>query len=107
MGMALNLGWFFVFVGSLLGVASGIFIIVSLFNMKEGIGIKKGIFLLFLASVCIISYSTLVAIFGLVEYNIEEKLWTIIPVIYFLAGIFYLSSTYYLMQGIREIQKEK
>ena len=84
------------------GIAATLVFIVSLKKMGDSGGLKKSFILMFIISLIVISYQTLIAYFGIIEYNITEKFWAIIPLVWFFVGIVYIISSIKFYDVIKE-----
>lgn len=94
-----------IFLSVTIGMLESLFFIVSLNNMAENKGIKKGLFFMFITSILVHIYAVIIGIFGIKKYSLTNNWWILILLIYSAVSIFFVLSTKVLLKGFEEISK--
>jgi hypothetical protein len=95
------IGWYIGLVGILAGIAAGIYFIKSIVNMEGDL--KKSIFYLVAASFVYVVFSSIMVIFGLIQYAIDEVWWQIVPVLFTISAIIFIYGSYRLVRLIEDL----
>jgi len=92
----LLISWSIGVIGAVIGMAGGIYFLLSLRVMGEQI--KKSMFYMFLGSFIWTVYSIVIIFYAFLEVDITNKLWIIIPISYTFASIGFIIGTSRLMR---------
>ena len=91
----LLVGWSIGIIGAVIAIAGGIYFLLSLRAM--GSEIKKGLSYIFIASFIWTVYSIIIIFFAVIELEITNTLWIIIPLFYTLTSVLFIIGTARLM----------
>lgn len=91
--------WYIAALGAAISIAGGIYFVLSMRTMSKSI--KRCMFYIFLASFIWIIYSIAMIFFSVLELEITNKLWIVVPIGYLFAAIFYFIGTSRLMKFFR------
>lgn len=97
------IGWYIGVFGILVGIAGGIYFIKSVMNMQGDL--KNSIFYLVAASFIYVVFSSIMVVFGLIQYSINELWWEIVPILYTFSAVVFVYGSYRLVKLIEVIGK--
>ncbi len=97
--------WGIGLIGTLIGLMGSVYLIISLKTLIDR-EIKKYFFLIFISSILIISYSTMVIYFRIIKLEITNNLWVLFPLLFFAAAVSWIIATSKLMNLVKAIQEK-
>lgn len=98
------IGWYIGLLGILVGIAGGIYFIKSVINMEGDL--KKSIFYLVVASFIYVIFSSIMVMFGLIQYPINEIWWEIVPALYTLSAIVFVCGSFKLVKLLETLSNK-
>ena len=97
-------GWYIGLVGITIGLIGCISFLNSLSKLSGEL--KKSLSFLVIASLIYIVFSSVMIIFGLLKYNVENVWWQIVPFLYSVSAIFFAIGSVRLIKLLENLQRK-
>lgn len=94
----LTISWYIGLVGTILGIPTTIIFIKTLIQAKIDTHTKKSLSWMLVTSICVISYTTMIIIFGIIKLEPSNMLWIIFPLVYIVVALSWFKGTHKLLE---------
>ncbi|HLC68888.1 MAG TPA: hypothetical protein VJH24_03530 [Candidatus Bilamarchaeaceae archaeon] len=99
------LGWYLGILGSVVGLGGLYYSAHSLTRMSGEL--RNSLFLLFLGSAVVMLYGILAVVFGVLQLDVGDWLWQLVPLLFFVSSVLFALSTKKLLLLLEKLAAQR